>query len=177
MISVINHSEYAFSTKHLGLLKKDVEALVLYLSVNKRENGNGNDNDNKNTKTLPIGDIAVALMGEDDIQTLNKQYLKKNYPTDILTFSDPEQLPKIGGDIALCPYRVLYYAFEDGREPVDWFQQTLLHGLLHLYGLQHNYSKVSLARVYREQERILKQIQLSKEAVNGIFKTIIQHQR
>lgn len=157
MIKFIDHTDYRFTRKSLSLLRKDTLFLLDYLSQKYRK---------------PFGNVSIAFLTQNRIQDLHYRYLKKKNPTDILTFKDNEA-SRPSGDIAICPYRVLLYAFKDCRQPVSWFYHTLLHGLLHLYGLEHDYSFRSIDRVYRLQESILKKNHLHEETVYGIFEKII----
>jgi probable rRNA maturation factor len=78
------------------------------------------------------GDLGVALVGPEEIQTLKRDHLGVDEATDVLSFPIdgrdqlPTGLPRQLGDVVLCP-RVIG---EEWRAP-------LVHGLLHLLGYDH----------------------------------------
>ena len=68
-------------------------------------------------------DISIAFVGKEEIRKLNKKYLKKNKPTDVLSFLyEKEHL----GEIIICPSQV------SGE-----LTRTLIHGILHLLEYNH----------------------------------------
>jgi probable rRNA maturation factor len=86
------------------------------------------------------GNIAIKLGSREESRTLNKQYRRKDYPTDVLSFPFNDDVPDEGfylGDIFIC-YPV---AEEQAKENNITTEQELLtlmvHGLLHLAGYDH----------------------------------------
>ena len=78
---------------------------------------------------LTEGHVAVEFVSEERIRELNRDYRRLDEPTDVLSFSVDEDGPAAGprelGDIVICPERT-----EDVRE-------AILHGALHLTGMDH----------------------------------------
>jgi probable rRNA maturation factor len=78
---------------------------------------------------LTEGHVAVEFVSEERIRELNCNYRRLDEPTDVLSFSVDEDGPAAGprelGDIVICPERT-----EDVRE-------AILHGALHLTGMDH----------------------------------------
>lgn len=86
------------------------------------------------------GNIAIKLGSKEESRALNKQYLQRDYPTDVLSFPFNDDVPDEGfylGDIFIC-YPV---AEEQAKESNITMEQELLtlmvHGLLHLAGYDH----------------------------------------
>jgi probable rRNA maturation factor len=75
------------------------------------------------------GHAAVEFVDEDRIRGLNRDYRRIDAPTDVLSFPVDEDGAPLGppelGDIVICPEHT-----EDLREAV-------LHGALHLTGMDH----------------------------------------
>lgn len=75
------------------------------------------------------GHVAVEFVDEDRIGELNREFLGKEGPTDVISFpvDGDEALagPRELGDIVICPTRA-----EDLRE-------AIVHGALHLAGMDH----------------------------------------
>ena len=75
------------------------------------------------------GHVAVEFVSEERIRELNRQYRDHDEPTDVLSFAVDENGPAAGprelGDIVICPEHTI-----DVRE-------AILHGALHLSGMDH----------------------------------------
>jgi len=78
---------------------------------------------------LADGHVAVELVGEGRIRELNRDYRRRDAPTDVLSFGIDEDGacagPRELGDIVICPAHTV-----DLREAV-------VHGALHLSGMDH----------------------------------------
>jgi probable rRNA maturation factor len=78
------------------------------------------------------GELGLLFVGPDEIQSLKRDHLDVDEPTDVLSFPIdgreqlPAGVPRQLGDAVLCPQ----VAGEAWRQP-------LVHGLLHLLGYQH----------------------------------------
>lgn len=78
---------------------------------------------------------------------LNGRFMGEDYPTDVLSFpihasdgvfSCPPDLPEcLLGDIMICAEKVLENASEAGHSPLSELSLVLVHGLLHLFGWDH----------------------------------------
>ncbi len=75
------------------------------------------------------GHVAVEFVDEDRIRDLNREFRGIDGPTDVLSFAVDEAGaapgPRELGDIVICPEHT-----EDLRE-------AILHGALHLTGMDH----------------------------------------
>jgi probable rRNA maturation factor len=75
------------------------------------------------------GHVAVDFVDEDRIRDLNREHRHLDEPTDVLSFGVDEDGPSAGprelGDIVICPEHTA-----DVRE-------AILHGALHLAGMDH----------------------------------------
>ncbi len=107
-------------------------------------------------KALDIeGDIVIKLGDMEESQTLNSQYLQRDYPTDVLSFPYHDQLPDgfYLGDIFVC-YPIAEEQAEENGTPLEQELLTLmLHGILHLAGHDH---ETDTGEMLKLQERILK---------------------
>lgn len=85
--------------------------------------------------------INVHLVGDDEIRKLNKKYMKKDYPTDVLSFNIDETLPDgtyYLGDVIInidqAKRQMKEYKNNDIRREIA---QLAEHGVLHLLGIHH----------------------------------------
>lgn len=77
--------------------------------------------------------VNVGFVSGDEIRTRNKEYRKKDEPTDVLSFDYGRE-----GDILLYLDKIEEYKSEDLSQAV---QKTIIHGVLHLFGYDHENNK------------------------------------
>ena len=82
------------------------------------------------------GEIAVRIVGEEEGRALNRQYRRKDYATNVLTF-DYTREPVVTGDLVLCGPVVEREAKEQGKSLEDHYAHLLVHGTLHAQGYDH----------------------------------------
>lgn len=111
-------------------------------------------------------DFSVSFISDDEIQELNREYRNIDSPTDILTFrlaDGEDDFPSFDGenemgDIFISLDSMKRNAKEYGVEEKEELKRLLLHGLLHLRGLDHKTNDFLLEPMLIEQEKILKEI-------------------
>jgi probable rRNA maturation factor len=74
------------------------------------------------------------IAGDAELRRLNCKFLGKDYPTDVLSF--PVAGPHLG-DIAISFLRARAQARAFGHNTGQEVQILMLHGLLHLLGMDH----------------------------------------
>lgn len=87
-------------------------------------------------------EVTVRFTTSDEIQTVNKQYRKKDKPTNVLAFEAklPDGLKmkyRPLGDLMICP-DVLYAESIAQNKPLEaHWAHIVIHGVLHLLGYDH----------------------------------------
>ena len=82
-----------------------------------------------------------------ELRRLNREYRGKDYPTDVLSFPSGAGLPACPvGDIAISLPRARAQSREYGHTPEQEIQILMLHGLLHLLGMDHETDRGQMAR-------------------------------
>ena len=75
------------------------------------------------------GHLAIAFVGPDEIQALNREHRGIDSPTDVLSFPVDEAGQSFGprelGDVVICP------------EHTEDLTEAVVHGVLHLCGYDH----------------------------------------
>ncbi|PCI40100.1 MAG: rRNA maturation RNase YbeY [Elusimicrobia bacterium] len=115
-------------------------------------------------KRRRIGEICLILLNDRKIQTLNKQHLGHDYPTDVISFSYPNAIPGVVrqadqpfGDV----YLGLGVAKRQARElghPLFYELITLsVHGSLHLIGYDDR-KPADKKRMFARQDRLVKRL-------------------
>jgi probable rRNA maturation factor len=98
-------------------------------------------------------ELTLAFVGTKAMRTLNRKFMKKDRPTDVLSFP----LGKKGtdgrfylGDIVIC----VPLAFRQGRNQGHGLERELkilaIHGFLHLLGYDHSAGLGKEERAVRE---------------------------
>jgi probable rRNA maturation factor len=106
-------------------------------------------------------ELSVLFVDERSISELNARFLGKDGPTDVLAFpideepvesgrspdsggtgpgmpSEPEDMPVLLGDIVICPAVAFRNAPEHAGTYEDELALLVVHGLLHLMGMDHD---------------------------------------
>ncbi len=80
--------------------------------------------------------VEVAYVGEDEIIKVNKEFLSRDYVTDIISFryDEDESNQAIEGTLYCCAPRIEEQAHELGEQLEKEFLRVFVHGLIHLIG-------------------------------------------
>ena len=98
--------------------------------------------------------LAIAFVSRREIRSLNRQYLHRDYVTDVLAFDlrDRHRPGEVNGDIAICVDMALRnakaYQTSLDRELVLY----VAHGILHLLGFDDHSPRDIRAMREKEQE-------------------------
>jgi probable rRNA maturation factor len=98
---------------------------------------------------VAAGHTFTCLVTSDaELAAWNRQYRKKNYPTDVLSF--PSGNPNEGiGELAISFDRAREQALEHGHSSAEELRILMLHGVLHLIGLDHERDNGQMAKAER----------------------------
>jgi probable rRNA maturation factor len=92
------------------------------------------------------GEVEVLLAGDRTLRRLNREYRGKDKATDVLSFPAAEELAGAhGGDLAISLETAKRQAGEYGHTLRDEVRVLLLHGLLHLSGMDHEVDRGEMA--------------------------------
>ena len=91
----------------------------------------------------------LCLVADDrELLLLNRRFLKRDYPADVLSFPE-EPLDGYLGEIAISAERAGDQARERGHGVEDEIGILMLHGVLHLLGMDHQKDRGRMARAER----------------------------
>src|SRR5512147_175819 len=86
-------------------------------------------------------DLSLVLTDDARIQSLNREFLGHDAPTDVLSFPadelDPETSRQYLGDVVISLPRAAEQARERGHSLEEEVQLLVVHGILHLLGHDH----------------------------------------
>ena len=89
--------------------------------------------------------FQCLITNDRELQRLNRQFLGKNYPADVLSFPVKEN-PVTLGEIAISYQRAREQARAFGHSVEDEVCILMLHGVLHLVGMDHERDRGAMAR-------------------------------
>jgi probable rRNA maturation factor len=84
-------------------------------------------------------EITLRIVDAEEGQRLNREYRRKDYATNVLTFEYGQALPGMPllGDIVLCAPVVAKEAKDQGRQLLSHYAHLTVHGVLHMQGHRH----------------------------------------
>lgn len=81
-----------------------------------------------------LGDIGYMFLDDEKILEVNREYLGHDYYTDVITF-DYDEDDVVSGDIVISLDTVRSNAELFGKEYDDELHRVIIHGILHLCGI------------------------------------------
>ncbi len=124
--------------------------------------------------------LVIAFVSAKEIQKLNKQFLTKDYITDVLSFAPSQEDPFANfpqesvsqenftnnpvkedsfGELALCMEKIKSQAREHKLSVEEETAYLVLHGFLHLLGYHHEQGGEPAQKMYKIQNEIFNEWQ------------------
>ena len=109
----------------------------------------------------PNGELSILIVGDQEIAELNKTYLDRSGPTNVIAF--PMQKgpfghvnPSLLGDVVISLDTAGREAQDAGITTESRFDQLLVHGILHLFGFDHETTSEQAEAMRIKEEQLLK---------------------
>jgi probable rRNA maturation factor len=92
------------------------------------------------------GQVTLVVTDDEGIQALNREYLGRDAPTDVLAFSAQEaagtfvaapEMEEYLGDVIVSYPRAVAQAEDHGHSVDEELNLLIVHGVLHLLGYDH----------------------------------------
>jgi probable rRNA maturation factor len=96
-----------------------------------------------------LGEICFIFVSEKEIIRVNREFLKHDYATDVITFGNNRKF-SIGGDIYISPEVVFVNAGTYISDNYSELFRVMIHGILHLAG--YTDASVEEKRIMRNRE-------------------------
>ena len=116
MILFTNDDSVSFSLKNKRFIKSWIKDII---QQNKKE----------------LGDINYIFCSDEKILEINKEFLKHDYYTDIISF-DYCEVNKINGDIFISIDTVKSNSIKYTPEFTEELHRVIIHGVLHFLGFK-----------------------------------------
>jgi rRNA maturation RNase YbeY len=104
------------------------------------------------------GEISVTLLDDDGIRQLNRRYLGRDRPTDVIAFSlgDP---PMVLGDVYVGLDQARRQAADEGVPLEEELVRLAVHGTLHVLGHDHpEGAERTSSPMFDLQERLVREL-------------------
>jgi probable rRNA maturation factor len=105
----------------------------------------------RHAPTRASGRVIIAMVGDPTMRRFNRQFLGKDYATDVLSF--PSIQPGDLGEMAIATGVCRRQAKAAGHSEATETRVLALHGLLHLMGYDH---ETDGGDMLRAEERLRK---------------------
>ena len=114
-------------------------------------------------------ELSVSIVGDRSIRIINREYLSKDRPTNVISFSMQEGEfgginPHSLGDVIISADTAAREAEEGAMAFFERLSFLLMHGILHLCGYDHERSGEAEAEKMQQKEQQLLKI-LKKEGL------------
>jgi probable rRNA maturation factor len=104
------------------------------------------------------GKVNITLISNRRMKALNRSYRGQDKVTDVLSFpAIPAVAHDFAGDIVISGEQAARQAREFGHDTVQELKVLILHGMLHLAGMDHESDSGQMAR---REERLRRQLHL-----------------
>jgi probable rRNA maturation factor len=108
-----------------------------------------------NALDCPDGELSILIVDDPQIAELNRQYLHREGPTNVIAFpmregDFPQITPDLLGDVVISVDTAEREAVSAGTSLEERFLELLIHGILHLFGYDHE-TDAAEARVMEEK--------------------------
>ena len=108
----------------------------------------------------PDGEISILIVDDPLIEKLNQQYLNREGPTNVIAFAmregDYSQLtPNLLGDVVISVDTADREAQDAGMSMEIRFNELLVHGILHLFGYDHENDDEEARRMEDKSRELL----------------------
>lgn len=108
----------------------------------------------------PDGEISILIVDDPQMEKLNRKYLNRNGPTNVIAFPMREGefshlTPQLLGDVVISTDTAAKEAQIAGIKLEQRFNELLVHGILHLFGYDHEISDRDARKMKRKSQELL----------------------
>ncbi len=104
----------------------------------------------KNTILGKKYELSIAFITPAQSKKYNRTYRGKDYPTNILSFA----LDTTSGELLICPQKAKQDAPDFDMSPEKFIGFLLIHGMLHLKGMEHGSTMEAKELLFRKKFKI-----------------------
>ena len=108
---------------------------------------------------LPDAELSILIVNDIQIQELNRRYLHRNKPTNVLSFpmgegEIPSPHPHLLGDLVISVETARRQSNRFGLDELGMVTLLMVHGILHLVGYEHEGTSKGGQEMARQQKKL-----------------------
>ena len=108
-------------------------------------------------------ELSLLLVNDVQIQELNRRYLRRDKPTNVLAFpmregEFPNLHPHLLGDLVISVETAKRQSKRSGLGPMEMVTLLMIHGILHLLGYEHEGTKKEAREMALKQRELFQQV-------------------
>jgi probable rRNA maturation factor len=108
-------------------------------------------------------ELSLLLVNDLQIQALNRQYLRRDKPTNVLAFpmrkgEFPTLHPHLLGDLVISVETAERQSNRFGLDEMEMVILLMVHGVLHLIGYEHEGTKKGAREMTLKQRELFQQV-------------------
>jgi len=112
----------------------------------------------------PDGELSILLLDDLQIAVLNNDYLQREGPTNVIAFpmregAFAEITPDLLGDVVISLETAEKEGLAAGMSMEERLGELLVHGILHLFGYDHETTETEAQRMEAKSRELLKQLE------------------
>jgi len=116
---------------------------------------------------LPDAELSLLLVNDVQIQALNRRYLRRDKPTNVLAFPMREGEfsalhPHLLGDLVVSVETARRQMKRFGLDEMKMVTLLMIHGILHLVGYEHEGSSKGAREMAIKQKELFRAIAQKK---------------
>ncbi|MBW2569397.1 MAG: rRNA maturation RNase YbeY [Deltaproteobacteria bacterium] len=113
-----------------------------------------------NALDCPDGELSILIVDDLQIEVLNVEYLNRTGATNVISFPMQEGefsniTPQLLGDVVISIETAHNEGENAGLSMDERFMQLLVHGILHLFGYDHEESKEEADEMEKKSKELL----------------------
>lgn len=115
-------------------------------------------------------ELSILLVDDDEMTQLNRQYLSRDHPTNVLAFpmregENKHMHPTLLGDVVISAETAEREACQRGVTLEEEMALLLVHGILHLLGYEHENTPEEAATMEAKEQEVLARLGLADNAL------------
>jgi probable rRNA maturation factor len=116
-----------------------------------------------NALDCPDGELSLLILDNFQITKLNQKYLNREGPANVIAFpmragDYTEIAPQLLGDVVISAEKAADEARIFNISMEERFMQLMVHGILHLFGYDHEKSDKEALVMEQKSEKLMKML-------------------
>ena len=112
---------------------------------------------------LPDAELSISFVDDAEIQELNRDYLRRDKPTNVLAFpmregKFPGLHPNLLGDVVISIETARRQSNRFGLNEQEMILFLMIHGILHLLGYDHEKGGNQARQMTLKQKELLRSV-------------------